>query len=172
MKNWKTVALIGVLIIGIAGCLEEGEIRTPGSETPTSSPEKTRIEGLASISSVSVSWENWDADLEKDGYKIRIYFNDTKGNWLYFTGIPVNVTINLYIQHIDEDSWDWGEPELLHTWEVSMSSSEDIIRIPFDGYCEGIEWFDFKGFMDVIVHTPEQGDFEGRERMLFLCPGD
>jgi len=189
MKNWNKLgatALIGLLIIGVAGCVEEGEVRTPEpgtpsiktptgtttpTPTPTSTPEKLWIEGLASIDSVLVHWENWDADLEKDGYEIKIWFDDTKGHWMHFTGIPLNVTVKLYIQHYDEDSWDWGEPELLHTWDITITSSEDIIRIPFEGYCERPGGFIPKGSMDVIVHTPEQGDFEGRTYAI-LCPMD
>lgn len=174
MRNWnkpRAAALIGVLIIGIAGCLEEGEIRTPGSETPTSSPEKTRIEGLASIDSVFASWENWDADLEKDGYEIRMWFENTKGHLMHFSGIPLNVTVNLYIQYYDIATFDWDEPELLRTWDITITSSEDIIRIPLEGYCESPGGFEPIGFMDLIVHTPEQGDFEGRGHVN-LCPWD
>jgi len=116
-------------------------------------------------------WKNWDADLEKDGYEVHILFEDTKGNWIHFSDIPVNITVKLYIQYYDFDAGGWGEPELLHTWDITITSSEDTIRIPFDGYCERPEGFVPMGSIDVIVHTPEQGDFEGRTYAI-LCPMD
>jgi len=121
------------------------------TEPPTST-SKSRIEGLDSFWFYPY-WANWDTDPEKDGYEFRIWFYDARGNRIHFSDTPVDVTVKLYGRFYDKDLLDWVGPELLRTWDITITFSEEVIHLPYEGHCEKQERPP-SGSMEVIVHTP------------------
>ncbi|RLF95910.1 hypothetical protein DRN52_03385 [Thermococci archaeon] len=163
----KTLIIL-LIAIALAGCVEEqeeGEILTPEAEH-ISPPSSNIIEGLSYVSLGFCLWKNWDRDPEPDGIQIEwISFYDEKNNLITFHNIPVIVEIKIYSQRWDDEKLDFVRNNLVYHGNVTITSSEDIIRIPkediapdpsaLDAMGEVWKW----GEMDVAVHTPAQGTF-------------
>jgi len=174
------IILATFLAMSFGACAPPETVTAPPAETAPAPvpPAKTEgvIKDLATISIMTVS-KNWDADAEDDGIAIDIMYNDSKGQSVRFSNMPVNVTIELYGYRSVADTFDHKKMEFLCKTQVtvdhSMSMSEmfgNYIRIPFESMpVDRSKYYEY-GTMKVIVTTPSQGDFEAIEDCVMLYP--
>ena len=110
---------------------------------------------------------NWDADAEDDGIALSIQYQDSKGQFISFSNIPVLVTVELYGYRGASDAYHHDKMELVCKTQVtvdhSMSMSESVgnyIRIPFENIpIDRGKYYEI-GTMKVTVTMPGQGDFQ------------
>jgi len=131
-----------------------------------------KIEGLAAIRISGGIWENWDADLEKDGPTIDIVYLDVKGNIITnesTKNTPISADVKIY-----------AAPDVLTTpnklvFSIHYSEEQIIlgdiypqIRIPKEQIIVN-PYTDYQyGDVEVILHTPQQGSFSDRGEFIVL----
>jgi len=161
---------------------ELAEIKKSSPVTPTPAPTPSTdteqvFEDLAYIKAFIMPYSD-DADPEYEGISIRVSYYNSKSELIYFTGVPVNVTVELY--------WYTNFP-LIYRKQVIMDSNasfsklgeevlsipdlEELLRIPFNGI-EGKPSGMTRGpILMLTVSTPNQGNFTIQETISgFLWP--
>jgi len=169
--------LILVPIVFLSGCIgetpTEPETTNPGENVTTPpTTEAKEIPGLASIGKPQGLWENWDADPEGDGLKVGFSFKDNDGKYVYFDNIPVNVTIRLYTEKMNETTFEYYKDKLVYERTFTITSYEEVnwmmgkwIKIPKEHILVNPATDDEWGILEVVVHTQTQGDFSGYNDM-------
>ena len=135
----------------------------------------TRIEGLASIRLTTGIWENWDADAEKDGPTIMIEYLDKNSEHVFpflddsYLQIPISADVKVM-----------GGKSPIYRDKLIFSghfSSDQMIKGLLGGHKIRIpkEQLNYDpavdsptAFIEVTVHTPEQGDFSATDESYFL----
>lgn len=131
-----------------------------------------RIEGLATIRISGGIWENWDADLEKDGAVIDIVYLDAGGDIIANEATkktPISADVKVY-----------AAPDVLTTptklvFSAHYSEEQIIlgdiyprIRIPKEQMTVN-PYTDYQyGAVEVTISTPQQGLFSDRSDFIVL----
>lgn len=176
VQGKKVTAILTLSIVAtifLSGCIGETTTQsetttTTAIPTTTTTIKTSEISGLASIGRPQVLWENWDADPEGDGLKVGFSFKDAEGNYVYFDNIPVDVTIRLYTEKLDQTTFKYYKDRLVYERTFTITSDKDVnwmmgkgIKISKEHIlvnpATDREW----GILEVVVHTQTQGDFSG-----------
>lgn len=153
------------------------ESKTIEQKTKTTSPLQpaapTRFEGIASIYITGGVWDNWDADVEKDGPVIAIVYRDRDDESILDDAaykVPVTADVKVYAG----ESVGSSKTKLVFS---SHYTDKQMVRCAFSDRCMRIPReeinvntaTDFQyGDVEVTVHTPEQGDFSARNEFIVL----
>ncbi len=152
--------------------------KSPTAPATTSIPiYSNRIEGLEYISVMSWSWQNWDSDVEKDGFRVTITFNNKNDQSLDFSNVRCRARIKLFAYKKDR----WGiyrtdERRQVYSKNHYFTSSNvsSILESPLKIWDYEIkvnkETDYWCGDCEVTVHTPEQGDFSDVNEFCMLYP--
>ena len=155
------VALLGVVAVGVLGCIEEEETVMPTpKQTPAETPDNGIITDLAYIEAIAHGYSD-DADPQDEGVEVSILWYDSKSEWIRFRGIPVRVTIQLFTTDFNWDTEEWEVERYVYEGEAEIHNSTSNIRIPFEQIDANPQTDDRYGHGTIIVHTPQQGDFSG-----------
>jgi len=130
------------------------------------------IEGLSAIRISGGLWENWDADLEKDGPVVEIVYLDAEGSIIANEAtetMPISADVKVY-----------AAPDVLTTptklvFSAHYSEEQIIlgdiyprIRIPKEQMSVN-PYTDYQyGAVEVTVYTPQQGSFSDRSDFIEL----
>ena len=125
----------------------------------------TRIEGLTAIRVSGGIWENWDADVEKDGPVIEIVYLDRQGNIITSDSTEI-VPISADVKIFTTDTSDFPHKKGRLVYSSHYSKDKIIlgwiypkIRIPKEEINVN-PMIDYQyGYILVTIHTPEQGSF-------------
>lgn len=128
----------------------------------------TTIEGLAVIRLSGGTWENWDADIEKDGPVISIVYLDNQGNNIS-NGSPIIVPISADLKVFTTDK----NGELIYSAhypkeEIIFDDIYPKIRIPKEKMGSTLELEHKYGYVTITIQTPEQGSFSGESDLIIL----
>jgi hypothetical protein len=140
--------------------------------TPTPSKQSLRIDGLANIRISAGLMENWDADVENDGPVLDIVYLDNQGNIITSDAtkkMPITADVKLYAgsdplskkdkvvftQHFDYN-------------QIILGGIYPKIRIPKEKISVDPNTDYQYGKSEVVIHTPEQGDFGGTGILVTL----
>ena len=141
--------------------------------TPTSTPTPTttatlfeKIEGLTSISVGGGGWDNWDADMEKDGPVIHIYYLDARGDSIRDDStkmMPISADVKLYAGDSILGPYDKLVFSAHYTEdEIFLGGSSPYIRIPKEEISVNPSTDYRTGAVEVTIYTPAQGSFADR----------
>lgn len=168
-----------------AGIVEKGGMTKVSDEQnkPTNSPvSKTkaveqlkpnqRIDGLTSIRISGGVWDNWDADIEKDGPIIEIVYLNKNGEIISNKAteeMPITADVKLLAGN---NAMSRKEKEVFSanykTGEIILGNIYPKIRIPKEQISVNPK-IDYEfGVPVVTIHTPEQGDFSAEGYMVTL----
>ncbi|NAT10042.1 hypothetical protein C4E22_00540 [ANME-1 cluster archaeon AG-394-G06] len=168
--------LLDVYINVTTGSVVGIEEKTTPTPAPTSTPTPTatlfeKIEGLTAITVVggSWSWDNWDADMENDGFVIQIMYLDARGNPIIDENIkkmPISADVKLYVT----DSVTGPKDKLVFSAhytedEIILDSKFSCfpeIRIPKEEISVNPSTDYQYGAVEVTIYTPVQGSFADR----------
>lgn len=154
------LGIIGVVLI--AQCLPPApKPVTPAPEPLPPPPEKAThkiIEDLAYIKVIGLGYSD-DADPEKEGVEISFLWYDSKSELIFFRNIPVRVSIEIFTYEHDWKTDKYAPIRSVYKGQAEIDSFSSEIRIPFD-HIKADPRVDKKfGMLQVVIHTPEQGDF-------------
>ncbi len=140
-------AVPGTYKVDVNGIVVQFTVTEP-PPTPEELRAKQVIKDLAYIKASSLPYSD-DADPEYEGISIFVSFYDSKSEFIPFTGVPVNVTVEMYMS-----------TKLIYRKQVVMNSSrgflEEALRIPFEALPTAGDPYPI---LAVVVTTPTQGDF-------------
>ena len=131
-----------------------------------------RVEGLTAIEVGGGSWENWDADVEKDGPVIRIEYKHNNGNFIesHATKVmPISADVKIYA----------GTSSISPKNRLVFSGHYDTEQIIFAGSSPRVRiskenmnvnrQTDYKyGTVTLTISTPEQGQFSDENDLISL----
>lgn len=139
--------------------------------------EEQVIKDLAYIKAINMPYSD-DADPEWEGISIRVSYYDSNSKLIYFTGVPVNVTVELY--------WYTNFPPIYRKQVIMDSNASfkklgdevlslpdlgELLRIPFDVIGGKPSGMTRGPILILTVSTPNQGDFTIQETISgFLWP--
>ncbi|MFA5792191.1 MAG: hypothetical protein WC884_04130 [Candidatus Paceibacterota bacterium] len=158
------------------------EIILPKSEsvlpvTPT--PTYNRIDGLSAIRiGGGIVWGNWDSDPEKDGPIIDIVYLDSQGEIITSDAtreMSISADVKAYAKNKGELKLSSSASKLVFS---AHYSKEQIIfggiypkiRIPKEQLNVNPSVDSNEGAVEVVIHTPEQGDFGDKQGWFVLYP--
>lgn len=172
------IKYLTVILVCLSIILACDSSKSPTAPTTTSIPTySTRISGLTYIKVSTFIWENWDEDIEKDGFRVYIRFLDNNDNEIEFSNVKCRVRIKLFAYKKDR----WGiyrtdERRQVYSKNHYFTSSNvsSILESPLKIWDYEIkvnkETDYWCGDCEVTVHTPEQGDFSDVDEFCRLYP--
>jgi hypothetical protein len=144
-----------------------GEV--PPTPAPTPTPTATlfeKIEGLTAIRVGGGSWDNWDADMEKDGPVIYIVYLDARGDIITDDStkkMPISADVKLYAGESSISDPDKLVFSAHYTEdEIILGSIYPDIRIPKEEISVNPSTDYWCGDVEVTIYTPSQGSFADR----------
>jgi len=108
------------------------------------------IRDLAYITAYGMPYSD-DADPEYEGVDISVHCYNSKSETIYFTGVPVKVTVELF--------W-YSNQGIRFLRQVTVYDLWRVLKIPFDAIESRPSGCYRNPILVVVVTTPTQGDFE------------
>ena len=150
----------------------------PKSESVPPPPTKStpeKIEGLTRIRVGSGIWENWDADMEKDGPVLDIVYYDNNDKIIstYETAkVPISIDLRIYTTNIEDIPHIKGRlvfsAHFTDNQILKTSSIYPKIRVPGEEISINPS-IDYQyGYVELLLHTPSQGDFSDESDFIVL----
>mgnify|MGYP001569822398 CR=1 FL=1 len=150
-----------------------GTLTLPKSEDVPPVPTDTNPSEIPNLASIRISggiWENWDADIEKDGPFIEVVYLDSYGEIINGEGVPISADVKIFTK--DMSNYPYKKGRLV--FSASYSNNQIIpglypkIRIPKEEMSINPS-VDYKyGYVSVTIHTPKQGDFSTESDFIAL----
>lgn len=169
-----------ILLVAIFFCLfiSCDEAKWPTAPTTTStSIYSNKILGLTYIEIYAFIWENWDSDIEDDGFRVAIDFCDNNDNDIDFSGIRCRARIKLFAYKKNSRGYkDETQRRQVYSKMHTFNNSDvsNIFSSPikiWDYEIKVSKNSDYKyGECEVTVYTPEQGEFSDIDELCRLYP--
>ena len=171
MKILKRFLVFLFLLTILTACKKPQQYPTESdSQLPPSA-----IYGLHHIKVMTWFWENWDEDIEKDGFKVTIDFLDRNNKRIEFSNHSCRARIKLFAYQ--KTPWYRSEKRRqvyskMHYFNSSIVSS--ISNSPLKIWNYEIEINPETDYMygdcEVTVYTPKQGEFFDSYEYCLLYP--
>lgn len=151
----------------------------PPTTTQAPTPAYSRVDGLSAIRiGGGIIWENWDSDLEKDGPVIDIVYLNSQGEIISSDAtrkMQISADVKAYAKGKDEMKTSSSASKLVFSAhytkeQIIFGGIYPKIRIPKEQINVDTSVDSNKGAVEVVIHTPEQGDFGDKQGWFVLYP--
>lgn len=122
--------------------------------------QSTFIKDLAYMDVIVDSYTD-DADRESDGVTVKLLLTNTKGELIFYWNVPLVVDIELFAGRRNPDPFGAYLIDLVCVYRGQGTSRNiyDAIEIPYEEFEIDPRGYHRSGEANIVVHTPEQGDF-------------